>query len=209
MADNAVGDLVSGHSTRQVICYRDRAAQRTMTAATWTAVGTLVIACATAVAAIAAWRAARDTRRTTEAQLFSHLMSEYSSPEMAKALSELMDTALGWETDPLGRSFEDMVKNWARLRQQGSHPMGDARRRVSHFYRKVTRILQGGLVTGGLRSELEELNGRDVMHEVVIPIERALAEELGSARETSYITRFEHVFPKRQAPLLGKESGAT
>ncbi len=174
----------------------------------WTALGTLVIAGATAAAAIAAWRAARDTRRTTEAQLFSQLMSEYSSPEMAKALSELMDAALGWKSDTLGRSFDDLVKNWARLRQQGTDQLDNARRRLSHFYRKVTRILEEGLVTGGLRAELEELNGRDVMHLVVLPLERALAAQLGNATETSYIGRFERVVPKREALLPGERSGA-
>ncbi len=172
-----------------------------MSADFWIAIATSVIAIATGFAAGAAWWAARATRRTTEASLFAQLMSEYSSPEMSKALTYLADLANSWRRDPTGRSFEQLVDSWASINAQNESDVhtNNARRRVSHFYRKTTRIIEEKLISGGLRKELAQLSGRELMHDVVIPMERALARKLGTDHheDLGYIDRFQRTFPKR------------
>jgi hypothetical protein len=178
----------------------------------WIALGTGVIAVATGFAAAAAWRAATATRRTTEARLFVQLMSEYSSPEMAKAMNHLSRLADGWRKDPQGRPFEQLVDNWASIyaRDRSDDQTDNAQRRVSHFYRKVTRIVQEGLLRGGLRKEMLELSGRELMYEVVIPMEQALAKHLGTdwQADVGYLNRFRRVFPPRR-PRLPPGDGDT
>lgn len=175
-----------------------------MTPDTLIAVATVVIAIATGFAAAAAWWAARATRRTTEASLFSQLMTEYASPAMSAALKQLAANLRGWSEDPQHRSFDELVDRWARITAQrggAENVLNDARRTVSHFYRKATRMIEEGLLTGGLCTELADLSGRDLMHDMVIPMERALAKHLGDGcqDDPGYIGRFQRVFPRRTA----------
>jgi hypothetical protein len=164
-------------------------------------IGTLVIAGTTALAAAAAWRAAVATRRTTEANLFSQLMSEYASAEMEKALNLLANQRDLWLADPEERTFQALVENWARIFVSKRQPneLNNARRRVSHFYQKASRLIDEDLVSGGLREELLHLSGRDLMHDIVIPLDRALAKQLGTdvAGDDAYLTRFILLFPVR------------
>ena len=174
-----------------------------MDADTLIAVATVVIALATGVAAVAAAFAARATRRTTEAQIFSALMSEYASAEMGTALGQLRDAHRGWYRDPQGRQPEKLIEAWARRQVDvGAH--GDltdsARRLVAHFYWKATRIIDEGLVRGGLKEELRSLAGKDLMYDIVIPLETLLSQELGTVESTlNHIERFRAVFPDRRS----------
>jgi hypothetical protein len=164
-------------------------------------IATLVIAVATAAAAIAACVAAVATRRTTDANLFSQLMSEYSSPEMEKALNVLASQRDSWRADPEGRTLQTLVDNWARIFVSKRHPdeLNNARRRVSHFYQRVGRLMDEKLLSGGLREELMSLSARDLMHDIVIPLDRALAHELktDASGDDAHLDRFIRLFPRR------------
>jgi hypothetical protein len=174
-----------------------------MNADTWLIAATVVIALSTAAAATAAFLAARATRRTTEAQLFSQLMSEYASPEMGKALRHLREAHRGWANDPQNRPLEQLVDAWAKKQASSGasgDPLDSARRLVAHFFQKATRIIDEELVRGGLRDELLSLNGTELVHDIVIPLERALAKYLETeAGAKQFIQRFQQVFPDRRA----------
>jgi len=148
----------------------------------WTAIATVVIAVATAGAAMAAWKSAAATRRTAEAQLFSQLMTEYSSPDMGAALNRLREQQRAWSADPQGRSFDELVEAWARHVNDSlleDDPNDLARRRVASFFWKAARVISEGLLSGGLKEEVVEIGGKELVAEVVVPMELARARLVG------------------------------
>ena len=87
-----------------------------------------------AIAALAAWRSARaaeeaskEARRTSQAQLVSTLLTQYSTPEMLKAIS----TVLKWDRR-MPISLDD--------------PFDSARRVVAHHFQNVAKLGQAGLL---------------------------------------------------------------
>jgi hypothetical protein len=181
-----------------------------MTADTMLVVATGVIAIATAGAAAGAFCAARATRRTSETQLFTQIMSEYASSEMGEALRHLRVQYSRWANDPSNRPFERLVEAWANT-YATSGSSGDrtdsARRLVSHFFQKVTRIVEEGLVRGGLRQEFLSLSGKDLMYDIVIPLDRALAKHIKTeAGVEDFIERFQRVFPEKRPRAVQSSS---
>lgn len=159
----------------------------------------LAIAIGTAIAAGAACFSAYATRRTSEAQLYVELMSEYASTEMEAALTTLRNTLDHWSLPLSSATYAEEIADWARRTvsvRPPNNPINDARRRVSHFYRKVTRVISEKLLNDGLRDELRHLSGRYLMHDIVIPLDRALSQEAGTKADAEWwITRFRKVFP--------------
>ena len=95
------------------------------------------------------------------------------------------------------------MDGWAKtyVSSGGSSDATDsARRLVSHFFQKVTRIIDEGLVQGGLKEEFLSLSGKDLMYDIVIPLDRALAKHLKTETAAEdFFERFQRVFPEKRA----------
>lgn len=170
------------------------------------AIGTIIIAVATAAAAFATRSSAHAAKRTVEAQLYIQLMSEYSSADMAQAILVLKTNERGWRNDSEGRTFDQMLTRWAERIARGmpsDDPVNNARRRVAHFFWKAARLIEEGLLTGGLRQAIQELNAKDLMYDLVTPMEQALARlQFPDLAAPTDFARFQKAFP-RPTPKLG------
>lgn len=179
---------------------------RGLDANAWIAVGTIVIALATAAAAFGARSSAVATKRAVEAQLFSQLMSEYSSPAMAEAILVLKTNERAWRTDSGGQTFEQLIARWADRIGRGlpsDDPINNARRRVAHFFWKAARLIEEGLLTGGLREAIQDLNAKDIVYDVVIPLEEALARvQFADVAAAAEFARFRRAFPRPNRALV-------
>jgi hypothetical protein len=124
----------------------------------------------------AAWFAklsADSSAKAMQAQLYSDLIQSYDMDVMSNALRELANWRAGRAAD-----FDTAVKDWAR--EQASERPSPAcleldRKRsfVSHFYHKASRLIEGGMLQAGLKDEIVALFGKQVMHDVVLPMDRA------------------------------------
>jgi len=154
----------------------------------------IVIAVCTAAAAVAAWIAAKDSKRAAQAGLFSQLMAEYGSPEMGDALRELTAWHKGGQPGfqatfrPIhAPSFQENLEGWARS-TASLHPSEEAlklhqyRRRITYFFSVVDRLVREGELGGGFARDLQELTGTNVLCTIVLPMEEAFRNARGDAK---------------------------
>lgn len=141
----------------------------------------LAIAVFTLFAAIAAMIAAWSSDRAAQASLYSQLMDQYGSPEMLEALRQLIlwRNQAKHNRDAEVMSFHEVVDEWATAIQspEPSQPIREQdirRRRVTYFYSVVARLIDERRLSAGFAADLRSLSGREVLCEIVLPMERAL-----------------------------------
>lgn len=131
-------------------------------------IGTFVAA----AAAVAAWLAVYETRKAVKAQIVLQLTNEYSAPEMLRSMLNLL-------------SFYNENKNnfghaFIQLQKQDSDKfkvLNEDRRRCSHYFHKIERLLATGTVNEGFVKRLikDAKNGQvDFLLDVIEPLEKAL-----------------------------------
>jgi len=146
-------------------------------------VATVAQVLAAAGACAAAWYArqsAESSARAAQAQLFTQLADAYDTPEMAQALRSLRR----WREDR-ATDFAIAVEDWAT--DQVSDRPSEAtlardtqRRLVSHFFGKAALTVEEHMLAGNTRDFVASLYGREVMRDVVLPMDRALHRRQGS-----------------------------
>ena len=132
---------------------------------------TALTAIGAGIAAIGSSLSARATKRATQAQLLLRFLEEYSNPKMSKALVQLRK----WKaTLDLGTTtFEQFVKykdSWGVLEKR----VNSARRQVKYYFVKALRLHQEGLITQQLLQVICNVDGIDLLYDVVEPLEREL-----------------------------------
>ena len=166
--------------------------------------GTAVFTAGTAAAAALATRA---TRRSTEAQVFSALMSEYGSREMSEALRELGAWEKGYSSS--GQPFKQATDSWGKdlaspRPSDETLRRNEQRRLVAHFFWKTSSLIEEKFLRGGLAKELTSHAGKNVMLNVVLPLEMVLRSTIGadSAESVRLEDRFKRVFFPTGVPRL-------
>ena len=139
-----------------------------------------LIAGGTLAAAWFAKASADASARVMQAQVYSDLMQSYDQDVMSNALRELGKWHEGRAVD-----FDTAINDWA-TEQVSARPSSAClerdrqRRLVSHFFHKASLLVEENMVQAGLKNEILALFGKQIMRDVVLPMDRALHIAQGS-----------------------------
>jgi hypothetical protein len=128
---------------------------------------TLLIALFTALAAYGAWRSAKATKRTAEAQLFVRLYEEYTGTEMYVALGRLgaiHKQTRAMDDDARERHFQSLIQDSRRHEKDK-----ELVRRVKYYFQKAIRLKDSGFLSEELLKKLCDVDGIELLFEVVVP----------------------------------------
>lgn len=138
-------------------------------------VASLMAVGATSLAAIAAWWAARNTRKAAEGSLFSELIHRYDLEEMHEALKDIWN----WGEPHLkGGKLEDEAKMIAESRNSNKKAgkIDQARRRVTHYYLNVLQLKRLRYIIKDVAVWIFEEIGVNILN-VLEPLEKALIRD--------------------------------
>ncbi len=119
-------------------------------------------------AAVAAWESAKETRKTSLAQIIMQITDVYSSPEMLEGMRNLR-----WQQE----NVPDFAKKFGEMRNKDYSkvaPTDKARRMYAHYFHKIKLLLDTGLVTGNFVKKVVTSGQVDFLLEVIEPLEEAM-----------------------------------
>lgn len=120
-------------------------------------------------AALAAWQSAKETQKTALAQILMQIMDAYSSPEMLSGILNLRNWQQQHGSD-FSKKFGEMRRsNYSKIEQ-----IDKDRRRYSHHFHKINRLLDSGIVNESFVKKVISPGQVDFLLEVIEPLEEAL-----------------------------------
>ena len=128
-------------------------------------------------AAIAAFRAARETRKSVEAELVLQFLDHYASDEMLNALRVLRM----WEAEH-GEGFEKVWRERLDLQVPEAHTVDQARRRVKNYFLNALRLFESQYVDREFLAEVCSVDGINIFYDIVEKLELALNEKYDQSR---------------------------
>jgi len=132
---------------------------------------TLLTAVGALIAAFGALKSARETRKTSLAQILMEISDAYSSDKMREAMDSLWLYKTNCERN--GKNHEE---DFAEKLKRGDHyaeKINIYRRLFSHHFHKMRRLLNAGLVDEEFITQLVEREQVDFLIKVVEPLARA------------------------------------
>ena len=130
----------------------------------------LILAVATVVAVLYAYKTVKSNQKSLEAQFLYDLFKEYSSQEMEEHVRILHN---------FKRVHSD-VGNAYKERYGMSSDLNLARRVVSHYYQRIGRLREAGYVSELFVKTVVTSENATFLQQVIIPIEIAHAEISGT-----------------------------
>ncbi len=125
-------------------------------------------ACGAVVAALAAARSARLTKKATEAQLFSSIYSKYGLPEMRLSLRRLRK----WEFEK-GDEFAAKWKIAFDAGDKDAHNVELASKHVRAYFLLPLRLYEASYVSKKFVKEVCLVAGRNILYDIVEALENA------------------------------------
>ena len=129
-----------------------------------------------AIAAIAAWRSAKATKKTGLAQILMQITDAYGSDEMLSGMQKLRNWQRKHPTDfaeKLGEMRNDLGE-YAKIEEEDK-----ARRRFSHHFYKIWLLFDRGLVNKSFVKKVAPRGQVDFLLEIVEPLEKAINPNYG------------------------------
>ena len=133
---------------------------------------TSVIAVFAFFAVLAAWKSARETAKSAEAQLILPFLEEYASSDMLDAL-----TLLKRFKSKHGKNFEYEFSDIFKRSVDGGFPENDARRKVNYYFEKAYRLHKQGLLSKESLCLITDVDGYAMLDEIVAPLSRGISQD--------------------------------
>lgn len=160
-----------------------------------TQIVTAITALGAVAAAAGAWWAAWHSKKATQGNLFSGLVSEYASKEMGDAMRELND----WWGQDKELSYADRLKRatkWAGevhdRKQSDALVVNGNRRRVAHYFHKLNNLRKEGFLDPRLLRRIVDRELTEFLLLVLKPLEEAHGERITPDRPVK-ATTFEYL----------------
>lgn len=162
------------------------------------AISSIVMMLLTLFIAIATWRAARSTERTSQAQILIKFMEEYRSTKMLDALTSLRS----WKDNP---RFDDYMYLASTKRHD---EINEARRFVKSYFFSALELYEGGFVNDYFMRTICQYRGIEVLFDIVEPLEYSLSDFLDAINKSAtesdsyqYLKYLEPDFKRKFAQL--------
>jgi hypothetical protein len=130
----------------------------------------LILAAATVVAVLYAYKTVQSNQKSLEAQFLYDLIKEYSTQDMGEHVRILSN---------FKRVHPDVGKAYKEQSGMGSD-LDSARRDVSHYYQRIARLREAGYVSELFVKTAVTPENANFLQQVIIPIEIAHAEITGT-----------------------------
>jgi hypothetical protein len=162
------------------------------------AVATVVAAVYAAVQANAAKNSAKDAKTDASAALYQKLKAKYDEVAFSDTLARLR--RFGEKED--GKEFPDRVNDWAKD-AESSRPselaklLDQDRRSVGELFHDAAVFVEKGALGPEWVDVMNRWSGKAILHRVVLPMNRAKKEKLGTSSEHAmdFERRILKVFP--------------
>jgi hypothetical protein len=125
-----------------------------------------------AIAAFATYLTARETRKASEGTSLNRYLSEFSDVKMLRSLRRLRN----WE-DSHGTKFAEKWKKAFDSKEPEALQIDLDRRHVSHYFQRALHLYHSGYVSKRFVEAVLLFGGRDILYEIVEPLEYALSAE--------------------------------
>jgi len=119
-------------------------------------------------AAVAAWKSARATRKTTLAQIVIQITGTYSSSDMGESVKRLHN----WRKQH-PQDFAQLFEKGLREPNNITEQLDEDRRRVSHYFHQIRAMLDCGVVDEKFVKKLVKPDQVDTLLDAVQPLEGA------------------------------------
>lgn len=129
----------------------------------------LISSFAAVAAAVAAWRAAKETQKTTIANVVIQIREAYASPEMLKTMMTLLD----WK-EKHGSDFAKVFGQLWLKRDPNVDKINFARRHYAHQFHTIRFLLEAGVIKRNVIKRIVPKDEVKFLVEVVEPLERQL-----------------------------------
>lgn len=151
----------------------------------WIAFGGLFTAIFTFFIAIFTFLAVREAKKSSQANLWSQLLSEYSSNSMLIALREISN----WKED----NPEDFAQKYADLRKKRDkigYQLDIHRRRISHYFDKLRIFCEENTIDQSLVRRVFRRTTFEFIINVIDPMEKAHREIIIGKSHYPYLKNF-------------------
>ena len=133
---------------------------------------TAVTAAGAFIAAIGAWKSAKETKKTSLGQILMQIMDAYSSDEMLEGIRSLSLYKERWERD--GKDFakifaEQRIRHYHMVEETDKH-----RRKYSYHFHKISRLLDFGIVDENFVKNLLTYEDVEPLFQIIEPMLKAM-----------------------------------
>jgi hypothetical protein len=135
-----------------------------------------ILALAAVTASILAYKSIQTNFKSREAELLNSLLKEYSTKEMGDSVKQLHN---------FKRNNPDVGAKYKEIYKDGS-PLDLARRRVSHYYQRIEKLLREHYVTQKFADIVCPPRVDSFLKLTIIPIEKAHADIIGEKFEEDF-----------------------
>lgn len=124
------------------------------------------------IAAIGSWKSARETRKTSLAQIVMQITGSYSSSDMGESVKRLHD----WKRQH-PQDFAALFKKGLRETNNITNQLDEDRRRVSHYFHQINTLLECGIIDMNFVKIIVKSDQVSTFLDVVEPLQEAKNQE--------------------------------